>query len=71
MPGERGRRPAGPRHPLGATGLAQVVEVVEHLRGESGALPRRPEVGLTHCTGGGITGYDHAVRTIHILTTAR
>jgi len=45
--------------------------VVEHLRGESGALPRRPEVGLTHCTGGGITGYDHAVRTIHILTTAR
>lgn len=34
-------------------------------------VPRRPEVGLTHCTGGGITGYDHAVRTIHILTTAR
>ena len=58
-------------HPLGATGLAQVVEVVEHLRGESGALSRRPEVGLTHCTGGGITGYDHAVCTIHVLTTAR
>lgn len=25
-------------------------------------------IGLTHCTGGGISGYDHAVCTIHILT---
>jgi hypothetical protein len=24
--------------------------------------------GLTHCTGGGISGYDHAVCTIHVLT---
>jgi len=41
------------------------------LPGVPGERGRRPEVGLTHCTGGGITGYDHAVRTIHILTTAR
>ena len=26
------------------------------------------DVGLTHCTGGGISGYDHAVCTIHVLT---
>jgi non-ribosomal peptide synthetase component E (peptide arylation enzyme) len=24
--------------------------------------------GLTHCIGGGISGYDHAVCTIHVLT---
>jgi benzoylsuccinyl-CoA thiolase BbsB subunit len=53
-------------HPLGATGVAQVVEVVEHLRGSD--LFRRPDVGLTHCTGGGISGYDHAACTIHVLT---
>ena len=32
------------------------------------ALARRPDAGLTHCTGGGISGYDHAVCTIHMLT---
>lgn len=57
-------------HPLGATGVAQVVEVVEHLRGLSDALARRPDHALTHCTGGGITGYDHAACTVHILSAA-
>ncbi len=33
-----------------------------------GTLAHRPDVGLTHCTGGGISGYDHALCTIHILT---
>jgi acetyl-CoA acetyltransferase len=59
--------------PLGATGVAQVVEVTRHLAGRSaitggGTLAHRPDVGLTHCTGGGISGYDHAVCTIHVLT---
>ena len=61
----------GPRargHPLGATGVAQVVEVTRHLAGRTGTLARRPDAGLTHCAGGGISGYDHAVCTIHILT---
>lgn len=57
-------------HPLGATGVAQVVEVTEHLRGAPAVLARRPDHALTHCTGGGITGYDHAVCTIHILSAA-
>ncbi|HVD02533.1 MAG TPA: thiolase family protein, partial [Candidatus Dormibacteraeota bacterium] len=40
-------------HPLGATGIAQVAEVVWHLR-QSGALIRpQSRIGLTHCTGGG------------------
>ncbi|WP_433678221.1 thiolase family protein [Nocardia sp. CA-119907] len=54
-------------HPIGATGLAQVVEVVEWLRTPRDDAPRDPEVGLTHCTGGGITGYDHAACAIHVF----
>jgi acetyl-CoA acetyltransferase len=41
-------------HPLGATGVAQVVEAVEQLRGESG--PRQvggARLALTHCQGFG------------------
>jgi len=57
-------------HPLGATGVAQVAEVTGQLRGSVGTLTRRPDHGLTHCTGGGITGYDHAACTIHILSAA-
>jgi len=47
---------------------AQVVEVTRHLAGRTGTLAHRPDAGLTHCTGGGISGYDHAVCTIHVLT---
>lgn len=45
-------------HPLGATGVAQAVEAVEQLRGESGErqVPRA-RVALTHCQGfGGAAG---------------
>jgi acetyl-CoA acetyltransferase len=44
-------------HPLGATGVAQIVEIVEQLRGKSG--PRQvsnAKVGLAHCLGGFIHG---------------
>jgi acetyl-CoA acetyltransferase len=43
-------------HPLGATGLAQVIEVVTQLRGEGGArqVPNNPKVGL--CQNSGIGG---------------
>jgi benzoylsuccinyl-CoA thiolase BbsB subunit len=40
-------------HPLGATGIAEVIEIVRQLRGEAGALqvPHQPKVGLAHNTG--------------------
>lgn len=57
-------------HPLGATGVAQVVEVTRHLSGADTGLAHRPQVGLTHCTGGGISGYDHAVCSVHALAAA-
>ncbi len=56
-------------HPLGATGVAQVVEVTRHLSGADTGLAQRPQVGLTHCTGGGISGYDHAVCSVHLLVS--
>lgn len=55
-------------HPVGATGAAQVVEIVRQLRGETG--PRQVQgakVGLTHATGGGISGFDHGACSIHIF----
>lgn len=46
-------------HPLGATGVAQVAEVVTQLRHEAG--PRQvddAEIGLVETMGGGVTGID-------------
>ena len=55
-------------HPVGATGLAQIVEIVGQLRGTCG--PRQvagARIGLTHCTGGGVAGFDHIACTIHVF----
>jgi acetyl-CoA acetyltransferase len=55
-------------HPVGATGAAQVVEVVRQLRGEAGARQvEGAKVGLTHATGGGVSGFDHGACSIHIF----
>lgn len=54
-------------HPIGATGLGQVHEIVTQLRGAAG--PRQVEdarVGLTH-NGGGILGVDAAAMAIHVF----
>jgi acetyl-CoA acyltransferase len=54
-------------HPVGATGLAMVHEVVTQLRGQAGARQvSRPRVGLVH-NGGGLIGGDVAVMCVHIL----
>ncbi len=55
-------------HPVGATGAAQVVEIVRQLRGHAGARQvEGAKVGMTHATGGGISGFDHGACSIHIF----
>ena len=55
-------------HPVGATGVAQLCEIVWQLRGQAGARQvEGARMGLAHCTGGGITGLDHGACAITIL----
>jgi len=69
-----GKRPANTSgglaskgHPIGATGLGQIHEVVHQLRGSAGPRQtRNPRIGMTH-NGGGILGVDAAAMALHIL----
>ena len=55
-------------HPIGATGVAQIVEIVEQLRGEAGKRQvEGARIGLAE-NGGGYIGTDAAAMTITILT---
>lgn len=55
-------------HPVGATGVAQIVEIHEQLMGQAGARQAgEPKVGLAQMAGG-LLGKDSAVATVHILT---
>lgn len=50
-------------HPVGATGIKQIVEITEQLRGEAGKRQvKGAKIGLTHNVGG-----SGAVAAIHIL----
>jgi acetyl-CoA acetyltransferase len=55
-------------HPVGATGLAQIAEVVWHLRGEAEERQggKQPRIGLTQNSGGWLTG-EPAACNVHIL----
>ena len=55
-------------HPLGATGLAQLHELTQQLRGEAGQRQvTRARVAIQE-NGGGVSGVEEAVLAVHILT---
>lgn len=58
-------------HPVGASGVAQAVEMYWQLTGVAGArqVPGA-KVGLSHVTGGGIAGLDHGACCVHIYERA-
>jgi acetyl-CoA acyltransferase len=69
-----GRQPVNPSggllskgHPIGATGLAQIAEVVWQLRGEAGSRQvDSAQVALAQNAGGSL-GNDSAAASVHIL----
>ncbi|TAN20478.1 MAG: thiolase family protein [Actinomycetota bacterium] len=58
----------GKGHPLGATGVAQVVEIVKQLRGEAGERQiANAKIGVAHCRGGKAQGVEGTACTVNIL----
>ncbi|MDS1139775.1 thiolase family protein [Pusillimonas sp. SM2304] len=58
-------------HPVGASGVAQAVEIYWQLTGQAGQRQvDGAKRGLSHVTGGGIAGLDHGACTIHLYETA-
>ncbi|MGH8914425.1 MAG: thiolase family protein [Acidimicrobiia bacterium] len=59
----------GRGHPIGATGVAQIVECVGQLRGRAGARQRSAaRTAMAHVTGGGASGFDNGACSVTILT---
>ncbi len=57
-------------HPIGASGLAQIYEIVLQLRGEAGKRQvEKARIGLTE-NGGGNIGVEEAAMCLHILEKA-
>jgi len=58
-------------HPLGATGICQIAELVEQLRGSAtGRQVPDPRLGLAVNTGGIMGGRDAALVAVHVLERA-
>jgi benzoylsuccinyl-CoA thiolase BbsB subunit len=60
----------GRGHPIGATGITQIVELTRQLTGTAEAARQRQDarVGLAHVTGGGASGFDNGACAVHVLT---
>jgi acetyl-CoA acetyltransferase len=58
-------------HPVGASGTAQVVEMLWQLTGRAGARQvENARIGLTHVTGGGISGLENGACCVHLFEAA-
>jgi acetyl-CoA acetyltransferase len=55
-------------HPIGATGLGQIHELVTQLRGEAGERQVQGAKVALQENGGGQVGYEEAVVTVNIFT---
>lgn len=55
-------------HPIGATGLGQITELVTQLRGEAGARQVAGARVALQENGGGQVGYEEAVVTVNVFT---
>lgn len=67
MPSNTSGGLASKGHPIGATGLGQIYEITQQLRGAAGKRQvNNPKVGMTH-NGGGILGIDAAAMALHIF----
>ena len=52
-------------HPLGATGIANIYEITQHLRGEAGARQvEGARIGLTHVVGMGSACAIHVLEKV-------
>lgn len=59
----------GRGHPIGATGLAQIIELTLQLTGRAKARQRESaHAALAHVTGGGASGFDNGACAVTILT---
>jgi len=59
----------GRGHPIGATGGAQIVELVSQLTEKAGSRQKQgARVAMAHVTGGGASGFDNGACAVTILT---
>jgi acetyl-CoA acetyltransferase len=58
-------------HPIGASGAAQIAANVKQLRGQCPGYQVEPipKVAMSHVTGGGLSGTEHAACTMHMLVS--
>lgn len=58
-------------HPIGASGAAQIAASVKQMRNECPGyqVDPVPRVAMTHVTGGGLSGTEHAACTMHMLVS--
>ena len=58
-------------HPIGASGAAQIAANVKQMRNQCDGYQVEPvpKISMTHVTGGGLSGTEHAACTMHMLVS--